>query len=266
MTDSAPPIAAPTAATPGRLRRFDLLWIAAIYVLGQASVVLASLLAGLAYRFVLHRPIDIEALSRGDVAQGAIVAAIVLAAVVFFLGSLWLARRRGFDRRSFGFAAAVPRWYLAAGAIFVLFFLLDSAIFHFLDPTGALEDDLTSKLFLATGSLGWAFAVALAAGPITALAEETLFRGLVYRWFRERWGVASGIATSGIIFGLSHFYFIIPGGLAGAALTGEIMIMGFLTAWLFQASGSLWPPILLHLLNNSSVVLIAFLAPAAGGS
>lgn len=261
MTDSLPPIAAPATAATGHLRRFDLLWLVAIYVAGQGAVVVASLLLGLVYGYFFHRAPDLETFRSGDIAQGAIVAAIVVAAVVFFLGSLWLARRRGIDRLALGFARTVPRWYLAAAVIFVLFFLFDAAVFHVLDPSGELEDDLTSKLFLATGSLGWAIVVALAAGPLTALAEETLFRGLVYRWFRERWGIASAIAASGIIFGLSHFYFIIPGGLAGAVLTGEIMVMGFLTAWLFQASGSLWPPILLHLLNNSSVVLIAFLAP-----
>lgn len=261
MTDSSPPIAAPIFGPTGRLRRFDLLWIAAIYVAGQGAVVVASLLFGVVYALFIEPAPDLASFRTGDIAQGAIVASIIVAAIVFFLGSLWLARRRGIDRRALGFALTEPRWYLASAVVFALFFLFDAAVFHFLDPTGELEEDLAGKLFLATGSLGWAVMVALAAGPLTALAEETLFRGLVYRWFRERWGAAIGIAVSGVLFGLSHFYFVIPGGFAGAVLTGEIVVMGFLTAWLFQASGSLWPPILLHLLNNSSVVLIAFLAP-----
>lgn len=261
MTDSLPPIAAPTAVPTGRLRRFDLLWIAAIYVAGQGAVVIASLLFGVIYGLFFERAPDLESFRTGDIAQGAIFASIIVAAVVFFLGSLWLARRRGIDRPNLGFVGAEPRWYLLSAVIFALFFLFDAAVFHLLDPTGELEEELTGKLFLATGSVAWAIAVAVAAGPLTALAEETLFRGLVYRWFRERWGAAVGIAISGVLFGLSHFYFVIPGGLAGMVLTAEIMVMGFLTAWLFQASRSLWPPILLHLLNNSSVVLIAFLAP-----
>ena len=258
--DSLPPPVLPMPLA-GSLRRWDALWLVGIYVAGQAAVVAVSLVFGLLYGLFFHDTADLDSLRSGEVAQGAIVAAIVVAAIVFFSGSLWLARRRGINRRALGFAAPRQRWYLAAAIAFILFFFFDAAVFQLLDPSGELQEELTNRLFLATGSTAWALAVAVAAGPLTAVAEETLFRGLVYRWFRERWGAIFGIVASGVLFGISHFYFVVPGGLAGWVLTGEIVIMGFLTAWLFQASGSLWPPILLHLLNNSSVVLVAFLAP-----
>lgn len=257
--ESLPPAASPLPAA-GSLRRYDILWLAGIYVAGQAAVVAISLAFGLIYGLLTEPTPDFGGLRTGDAAQGAIVAAMLAAAMVFFLGSLWLARRRGIGWRSLGFAATGQRWYLAAVIAFLLYFVLVAAVFQLLDPSGELQEDLTSRLFLATGSTAWALAVALTAGPLTSVAEETFFRGLIYRWFRERWGVALGVVASGGLFGISHFYFIVPGGLAGWVLTGEIMVMGFLTAVLFQASGSLGPPVLLHLLNNSSVVLIAFLA------
>jgi hypothetical protein len=258
--DTLPPAASPIPVA-GSLRRWDILWLVGIYVAGQAAVVVISLVFSVVYGLLVHPAPDPESFRTGDIAQGAIVAAIVIAAIVFFFGSLWLARRRAIGWQGLGFAGTGQRWYLAAVVAFILFFFFDAAVFRLLDPSGELQDELTNRLFLATGSLAWALAVALAAGPLTAVAEETFFRGLVFRWFRERWGAAFAIAASGVLFGLSHFYFVVPGGLAGWVLTGEIMVMGFLTAWLVKASGSLWPPILLHLLNNSSVVLVAFLAP-----
>lgn len=248
-------------ARPGRLRNIDLVWIVVIFFVGQGAVLIASIAVGFLYRIFTGAPIMIGDGRTADVAQAAIVTAMFTAAAVFFFGSVWLARRRGIGRQDFGFRRSAGRWYALAGLFFVLFFLIDGLLFRWVDPSGALQEELTAQLFIRTDSALWMAVVALAVGPVTAIAEETLFRGIVYRWLRERMGALLAVLLSGALFGVSHFYFLVPGGTAGLMLTLEIAIMGLLTAWLFQASGSLWPPILLHLLNNSAVVLFAF----AGG-
>jgi len=247
----------------GRLRGIDALWIALVFFLGQGAVIAASLVIGILYGLITHRPLLGSDGLTMDVTQAVIVVAMVTAAAVFFFGSLWIARRRRIGMVDLGFRQTAGRWYLLAAVLFVLFFVTDGFLFRWVDPSGALQEQLTSQLFLRTDSALWMAVVALAAGPVTAVAEETLFRGLVYRWLRERATVFVAVLVSGALFGISHFYFLVPGGTAGIVLTAEIMVMGFLTAWLLQASGSLWPPILLHLLNNSAVVLFAFIAAAA---
>ena len=214
MTDSLPPITAPTAARTGRLRRFDLLWLVAIYVArpGRGGRRLAAARADLRLLLRTVRPISrpsAPATSR----RARSSTAILVAAFVFFLGSLWLARRRGIDRMALGFVRTAPRWYLVGAVIFVLFFLFDAAVFHVLDPTGALENDLTSKPFSRPARSGWAIVVALAVGPLTAVAEETLFRGLVYRWFRERWGIVLRASLQRHHLRPVAFLFRGPGGL-----------------------------------------------------
>lgn len=252
----------PAPAPDGRLRRIDLLWIAAIVLVAEGAAFLAALLVeagvGVFYGDVLHRPIDPASARTSDITQGAILAGLVATALVLVLGSLRLARRRGIDRLELGFRAGALRWYGAAAGFFVMIFILDGALSGWLDPTGELQRQMTGRFFVKTDSAIWAVALFLVIGPVTATAEEMLFRGLLYRWFRERGGVALAVLLSGAVFGLAHLYFLTPGGLAGIVFTAEITVFAFAAALLYQASGSLWPPILFHMLNNSVVVLGAY--------
>ncbi|MFZ5791231.1 MAG: CPBP family intramembrane glutamic endopeptidase [Pseudomonadota bacterium] len=265
MTDLSPacaPVPSPAPARDGRLRRFDLLWIVAIILVAEAAAFLAALLigvgVGLFYGYVLQRPIDAAIVQAGDLTQGAIVAGLLATAAILALGSLWLARRRGIDRPTLGLRASAARWYGAGAGFFVLFLLLDWALSNWLDPTGELQRQMVGRFFVKTDSPIWATTLFLAIGPVTATAEEMLFRGLLYRWFRERGGIAMAVLLSGAVFGLAHLYFLTPGGLAGIVFTAEITLFGFAAALLYQASGSLWPAILFHMLNNSVVVLSAY--------
>ena len=38
----------------------------------------------------------------------------------------------------------------------------------------------------------------------TAVGEETLFRGILFRWLDERWGVVPALIVSGLLFGFLH--------------------------------------------------------------
>jgi uncharacterized protein len=97
------------------------------------------------------------------------------------------------------------------------------------------------------GLLGALLVVAIAA-PV---AEELFFRGFLYAGLRERWGPAAGVAISSLLFGVVH---LTPGVMVPIAL------MGALFAWLYEATDSLWPPILLHAIYNGLAVVIMYVA------
>ena len=80
-----------------------------------------------------------------------------------------------------------------------------------------------------------------------ALCEEILFRGYVQRQFERGAGVAAGIAISGVVFGLYHL-----------RLTQAIplCVLGIYLAWLAWRTGSLWPAIVVHFMNNAIAVAI----------
>lgn len=157
MTDPALAATADRAAPlrDGRLRGIDALWIALVFFLGQGAVIAASLVIGVVYGLITHRPLLGGEGLTADVTQAVIVVAMATAAAVFFFGSLWIARRRGIGMVELGFRRTEGRWYLLAAVLFVLFFLIDGFLFRWVDPSGALQEQLTSQLFLRTDSVLW---------------------------------------------------------------------------------------------------------------
>ncbi len=95
------------------------------------------------------------------------------------------------------------------------------------------------------GPSGLAIAL-LVAGIVAPVAEELFFRGFLFAGLRDRWGLPIGIALSSALFSVVHF---VPGVML------PIAFMGALFAWLYQATDSLWPPILLHALYNGLAVI-----------
>ena len=86
------------------------------------------------------------------------------------------------------------------------------------------------------------------------MAEEVLFRGLLFgalqKWFSARWTI---LLTAGL-FALIHMqviYFF------------PIFLVGLLCGWARHRSGSLAVPMLLHILNNGISLLLMQLFPEA---
>ncbi|HWA45277.1 MAG TPA: CPBP family intramembrane glutamic endopeptidase [Hypericibacter adhaerens] len=257
---AAPNLTAPTDS--GRTRAIDLLWILLVVIAGLLAAAAVSVATGLAAGYVAHQlRIDVSSFQL-ELMQGAVVLSILVTAVIFGFGGRWLARRRGIDRQSFGFCGARWIWFAAAIVLAALFYLADGWLEQWVDPNGEIGRQMSGNYLLLPSSPFWLTAVVAAIGPITATAEETLFRGMLYRWFRERIGFLLAAILSAALFSATHFYFVMPGGFVGQIMTIEIVVFGMIAAALYQASGSLWPSILFHALNNGAVVLAAALSPS----
>jgi CAAX protease family protein len=94
-----------------------------------------------------------------------------------------------------------------------------------------------------------AAAVLLYGGFLVPLAEELLFRGLIFRWLRQRLDFWPAAVVSAAAFGLAHIRLdqTIVAGLLGLPL-----------AWLYEKSRSLVPAMLMHQTYNSLVLMLAF--------
>lgn len=89
------------------------------------------------------------------------------------------------------------------------------------------------------------FVVAL----IPAIAEELLFRGALQRFIKFCFGnTHAAVLSAALIFSAIHgqIYGFLPR-----------MVLGMLLGYLFAYSGSLWPAVLVHFLNNTISVVIA---------
>lgn len=90
----------------------------------------------------------------------------------------------------------------------------------------------------AWGSRLLVLAIAAIAAPIT---EELLFRGCLYGFFRQSTGRAAATLLSSVVFALIH---------AHLATIPALVIFAIGLALLYEATGTLWAPIVAHSLFN----------------
>lgn len=97
------------------------------------------------------------------------------------------------------------------------------------------------------------YQVAVAAGVIlygiiSPLAEEAVFRGILFNRLREDFPLPVAVCLSGLLFGLYHGNLV--QGVYGA-------VMGMLMAYLYAVMGSFGIPLLFHAAANLTVYLLA---------
>lgn len=90
----------------------------------------------------------------------------------------------------------------------------------------------------------------LVAGIIGPVAEEVLFRGIIYGFFR-RWGVLAALIISSVIFVLAHSTLpVIP---------VPQIIGGIIFAIAYEKEGSLIVPITIHVLGNMAMFTLSLI-------
>lgn len=95
-------------------------------------------------------------------------------------------------------------------------------------------------------------------GLLTGLSEEMFFRGAMQNIFvRAMRSSHVAVWTAAVVFSLLHFQFY---GFVPRVLLG--VFFGYACLW----SGSLWPAIIGHALNNSSVVVCSYIENVSVGS
>ncbi len=94
------------------------------------------------------------------------------------------------------------------------------------------------------------FAVTLLGSlALTPIAEEVLFRGVLYQSLRNHLGTVLGAAGSALLFALAH---------ARPGMVPEFLLLGIVLAIAFQRTRSLYPSILLHAAYNGAIVFVAW--------
>src|SRR3954471_4980728 len=125
----------------------------------------------------------------------------------------------------------------ALGALaYILFNLLYQAIVRPNNPQRVVEDlgADTSKLLLVIGAL-----VVLAVAPV---CEELFFRGFLFRVLRQRMPLWPAAVLDGVLFAFAHGSLVIV-----PALTA----LGVVFCFVYERTGSIFPTIALHSLNNT---------------
>jgi membrane protease YdiL (CAAX protease family) len=107
------------------------------------------------------------------------------------------------------------------------------------------QEDVTRDLGADEGALGSIAAgfLVIFAAPIT---EEVFFRGFMFAGLRRAMPFAGAALLSAGIWGIFHYT---GGGSWGVVL--QLAIFGVALAWLYERTGSIWPTIAVHALNNA---------------
>ena len=110
-----------------------------------------------------------------------------------------------------------------------------------------LANDTTEK-FMTEGSL---FSGLLIVAALAAISEELLFRSVIQKAFVKICKNAHvGIILTAIVFSAFHgdFFGFVPR-----------FILGLMLGYMFYLSGSIFPSMLMHFVNNSTIVMLYYL-------
>jgi len=166
--------------------------------------------------------------------------------VVFVLTAIMFAQLGGRKVRSWqlGFRPT-PLWRaVGLAALTIVVFLIFSAIW--VVALNVKEED--TKLLNALGTNETTLllvASALLTTVIAPICEETLFRGYIFGALSKWKGWLPGAVLTGILFGAVHI---------GSAPVEDLVplgVLGFALCFLYRRTGSLYPCIAVHSLNNA---------------
>lgn len=151
---------------------------------------------------------------------------------------------------------ATPTFYLAAIALGLVLPPLGGWITQWLAHGHPVTQNVEQLGHSATPGLR--VALALMVVSIGPLVEELLFRGALLSALLKRLPVGWAVAACALLFGVVH----LPGLHFKWYALPDLMLLALALCWLRLKSGSLWPSVLAHGVNNAVAMIALFVAVA----
>jgi membrane protease YdiL (CAAX protease family) len=211
-----------------------------------------ALIGGLLLAAVASLVVDLPALAFGvtvtssHTPAGLVIADTFVQDVAFVAAAVYCARLGGRVVRSwqFGLRSPGPGWRSAAGMVGLLllaFIMLDAAWAEIVHPA---KEKLLETLGTKESTALLVFSAGLTC-IVAPICEEILFRGYIFTALRNWHGTLLAALLTGLVFGGVH---------ATSAPAADLLplgILGFGLCLLYRFTGSLYPGMLAHSLNNS---------------
>lgn len=178
----------------------------------------------------------------------AVLEAIGLLAGVYVFGL----RRKNYRWRDIGFTSVSYRWWSAAVSISIVIIPITGLITFLVMIALGLPLENPQLEFLIPEDFSWfsGIGMLLLGGILVPIAEEVVFRGVLYTWLRERWGIWIGVIISSLIFAVVHI---------DIAIAVTAFVLAIVLALIYEYSKSLWPSIAIHAINNSVKIILIYL-------
>jgi membrane protease YdiL (CAAX protease family)/uncharacterized RDD family membrane protein YckC len=111
------------------------------------------------------------------------------------------------------------------------------------------QEDIGGELGIGDENVLVAVTAVLLIVVLAPFAEEMFFRGFVFAGLRKRWSLVPAALIAGGIFGLIHA----P---TGPSTVIPLAALGIALCWLYNRTGSLWPCVFAHVLNNGLALAV----------
>ncbi|QTE31059.1 CPBP family intramembrane glutamic endopeptidase [Pengzhenrongella sicca] len=185
------------------------------------------------------------------------VVGLVVSGLMGMIALAVAARIRIRGLSAFGFRRASSRQLIVGAALGLAAFVIGStAVVVYALMSGDVQNVQTTYQAGAEGGLMSLMFTLVAGAIITPIGEEAFFRGVVANTVLARFGPLVGIIVSAAIFAVAH-------GINPVMIVA--FIVGVLTAVLFRWSGSIWPGVMLHGVNNATVFLLPVVSATVTG-
>jgi len=143
--------------------------------------------------------------------------------------------------KALGFLKA-KHWWLVLGVL--LAGLVSQAMFFWVQSqAGSMDTGSIEKITQASQSPGLAgVGVVFAIVVLAPVAEELFFRGWLFHGVQEVWGTTTAVVATALAFALVH---------ADPAHVFAILPLALWLSWMRAVSGSIWPCVVAHFINNT---------------
>jgi len=172
------------------------------------------------------------------------IQAILMLGVVWFFAIYW----RGASMKDLGFryySILKTIWYTFISLLFIflvsfLYILALKSIFGIEAPPSKIDELVANRNI--SGNI-----LIIVTAVVAPFCEEIYFRGFIYPAFKKSFGVPAALFLSSFLFSLAHLelYSFIP-----------IMVIGWLLAYIFEKTKSIFTVIFLHAAYNLILILI----------
>ena len=183
---------------------------------------------------------------------------VIMMAVSFFVlfGSVYwvMIRTKGYSWSDLGVLPLDPHWRRMATVLGIAMVPATIIISTFIQrQAGADPQDLTRAIAGSGFNLLTAITLFLYIALLQPIAEELLFRGVLFGWLRRTQGFLIANLICAGAFAIAHVQFV--------AIVATFFV-GLVLGWLRERSGTVLAPILMHQVFNALTLVLTFGATA----
>ena len=133
------------------------------------------------------------------------------------------------------------KWFFFSFLLVILVVIVGGGLSELLSSFLNIESSSVSKELLSDDLWLNILQFKIVASMLVPITEELIFRGLIFKFIRQHKGFIFSAIMSSLIFSVLHF---------NLEMLPFTLILGFITAFAFEKTNSLFYPILIHMLVN----------------